>query len=259
MTDTDRRFDRQGAEPPLTFDTRRRPRARGPAPVTLIVSVLVLALVAGAVAYMYRAGPRQAVEAPRPAAPAPRDVRAPAARSPEPGDGLTISKEDGAGPAKPSAAAPTFAPAPEQPLAPTASPTAAPPPPTEAAVARAAPRSPRAERPDTIGGLIAKADRGPSLPAHAGARKSVAGEAAGPVVLQIGALSSRQLADKVWSEAAAVSPGDMAGKGERVVAIDRDGATLYRTAITGFESRGQALALCDRLRAAGVSPKCFIP
>jgi hypothetical protein len=79
------------------------------------------------------------------------------------------------------------------------------------------------------------------------------------VVLQIGALSSRQLADKVWSEAAAVSPGDMAGKGERVVAIDRDGATLYRTAITGFESRGQALALCDRLRAAGVSPKCFIP
>jgi hypothetical protein len=259
MTDTDRRFDRQGAEPPLTFDTRRRPRARGPAPVTLIVSVLVLALVAGAVAYMYRAGPRQAVDAPRPAAPAPRDVRAPAARSPEPGDGLTISKEDGAGPAKPSAAAPTFAPAPEQPLAPTASPTAAPPPPTEAAVARPAPPSPRAERPDTIGGLIARADRGPSLPARSGARKSVAGEAAGPVVLQIGALRSRQLADKVWSEAAAVSPGDMAGKGERVVAIDRDGATLYRTAITGFESRGQALALCDRLRAAGVSPKCFIP
>jgi hypothetical protein len=263
MSDTDRRFDRQGAEPPLTFDTRRRPRARGPAPVTLIVSVLVLALVAGAVAYMYRSGPRQATVAAQPPAPASRDVRAPATpatRSPGPGDGLTISKDEPAAPARSAAAAPTFAPPPEPPLAaPVAtapSPPPPSPPPTQAAVARAAPRPPRAERPDAIGRLIARADHGPSPPVRAVPRRPGAGDAAGPVVVQIGAFSSQQLADTAWSNAAAVAPGEMAGKGKRVVAIDRDGAALYRTAITGFESRDEAVALCERLRAAGGS--CFV-
>jgi cell division septation protein DedD len=76
------------------------------------------------------------------------------------------------------------------------------------------------------------------------------------VVVQIGAFSSARLADKEWSNAAAVAPGAMAGKGKRVVAVNKDGETLYRTAITGFANRDQALALCDRLRDAG--GHCFV-
>ena len=52
------------------------------------------------------------------------------------------------------------------------------------------------------------------------------------------------------------APGVMAGKGKRVVPIAKDGGTLYRTSITGFSSRDQALALCDRLRASG--GHCFV-
>jgi cell division protein FtsN len=48
----------------------------------------------------------------------------------------------------------------------------------------------------------------------------------------------------------------MAGKGKRVVAVTKDGSTLYRTAITGFASREQAQSLCERLQAAGAS--CFV-
>jgi hypothetical protein len=74
--------------------------------------------------------------------------------------------------------------------------------------------------------------------------------------VQIGAFSSEALADKEWSKAAAVAPGVMAGKGKRVVAVTKDGATLYRTSITGFESRDEAQALCGRLQAAGAT--CFV-
>jgi hypothetical protein len=38
--------------------------------------------------------------------------------------------------------------------------------------------------------------------------------------------------------------------------VTRDGDTLYRTSITGFASRDQALALCARLKAAG--GVCFV-
>ena len=36
----------------------------------------------------------------------------------------------------------------------------------------------------------------------------------------------------------------------------KDGATLYRTAITGFASKDEANALCDKLKAAGKT--CFV-
>jgi hypothetical protein len=41
-----------------------------------------------------------------------------------------------------------------------------------------------------------------------------------------------------------------------VVPFTRDGATLYRTFITGFASRDAAQAACDRLRSGGRS--CFV-
>ena len=109
-----------------------------------------------------------------------------------------------------------------------------------------------AEKPDAIGNLIADAGKPKAAPAEAPAAKDVGGVA----VVQIGAFSSQALADKEWSKAAAVAPGAMAGKGKRVTAFEKDGATLYRTAITGFASRDQAQSLCDRLQAAGGS--CFV-
>jgi cell division protein FtsN len=100
---------------------------------------------------------------------------------------------------------------------------------------------------DPIDSLIAKADKPKTTPAKPGDA---------PVLIQIGAFSSEALADKEWSKVASIAPGPMAGKGKRVVPISKDGATLYRTSITGFASRDQAQGVCDRLVAAG--GKCFV-
>jgi hypothetical protein len=49
----------------------------------------------------------------------------------------------------------------------------------------------------------------------------------------------------------------MAGKGKHIVALNKaDGTTLYRTAITGFATRGEAQAMCAKLTAAGRA--CFV-
>jgi len=72
----------------------------------------------------------------------------------------------------------------------------------------------------------------------------------------VGAVSSTALADRTWSEAVAAAPGLAAGKGKSVEKIDRNGVTLYRTAVTGFASRAEAQAFCARLQAEGKS--CFV-
>jgi hypothetical protein len=241
--------------------------------VTLIVSVLLLVAVAGGVFYMYRSGVRGAGQAPQPLGAPLGDVRAPAppqAQTPDAAAGLTISKDDPNGPG----AAATLAPPPEAPLpepapstaapqagaAQTSSPSASasgpavlPPPPAAKAAAKSA------DKGDPIDRLIAEASKTKSTTAKAAAKdstKEAVNESGGPAVVQIGAFSSEALADKEWSKAAAVAPGAMAGRGKRVVAVTKDGATLYRTAITGFATREQAQSLCDRLQTAGAS--CFV-
>ena len=274
MSDPDRRFENQGSEPPLTMDRRRGGSAHGPAPVTLIVSVLLLLLVGGAVLYMYRGGARSANDAPEPLGAPLGDVRAPPPaeqRNPDPAAGLTISKDD----PNAATATPTLAPPPEQPLPATRAPAAAPavdskgfpsalpppPPPADAkpvlAPTHATSTGKAVEKSDAIGALIADAGKLKTVTQAKPAK--VAAEIAGPVsaaVVQIGAFSSERLADKEWSKAAAVAPGPMAGKGKRVVPVTKDGATLYRTSITGFASREQAQSLCDRLKVAGGN--CFV-
>ena len=272
MTETDRRYDRQ--EPPLTMDSRRG-RSRGPAPVTLIVSLLLLVAVVGGVFYMYRTGVRGSGDGPQPLGAPLGDVReaAPAqAQTPDPSAGLTISKDD----PNAVAGAPTLAPAPEQPLppqpphstaqvaaAPAAVATASLPPPAPPAAAVSTPQAVVApqkaqvrmeDKSDAIDRLIAKSDK-PKTDAKA-AKLETPVAASGPVFIQIGAFSSETLADKEWSKAAAVAPGDMAGKGKHEDPVDRDGAPLYRTSITGFASRDQAVALCEKLKSAGGS--CFV-
>jgi hypothetical protein len=83
-----------------------------------------------------------------------------------------------------------------------------------------------------------------------------AAKTAGVAAVQIGAFSSQALADKGWSDAAAVSPGLAAGKGKSVEKVDKDGKTLFRTQVTGFSSRAAATAFCDKLKAAGKA--CFV-
>jgi hypothetical protein len=222
-------------------------------------------VVAGGVFYMYRAGARGPGQAPQPLGAPLGDVRAPAppqAQTPDAAAGLTISKDDPNAPA----AAPTLAPPPEEPLPETPPPAAAKPTVVASAAAPASPSAAKsvdktADKGDPIDRLIAEATK----PKTAAAPKTAVKDAASttpsadegvPAVVQIGAFSSQSLADKEWSKAAAVAPAAMAGKGKRVVEVTKDGETLYRTAITGFASRDQAQALCDRLQAAGGS--CFV-
>lgn len=80
--------------------------------------------------------------------------------------------------------------------------------------------------------------------------------ASGGASVQIGAFSSQALADKGWNDAVKVAPGAAAGKGKKVEAVDKNGATLYRTTVTGFASRDAATAFCNQLKAAGKS--CFV-
>ena len=297
MSDPDYRFDRQGGEPPLTMDDHRQRRPRGPAPVTLIVSLLLLLGVGGGVLYMYRSGVKSADTAARPLGTPLGAVRAPAQ---DPGPGLSNPKDDpGAGVSVPTLAAPPEEPLPSAPAAvaapvpptsaapPPSAPSAVPnlpaagaavvppppPPPSDAASTAPLHRPPvRPDaRPQSIDQLLARPDgatAGRMEKAKSDGSKSdrtrpdkTNGEPAargpvGAVLIQIGAFSSQRLADEEWSKAAAIAPGVMAGKGKRVVPVVKDGNTLYRTSITGFMSRVQATALCDRLKAAG--GRCFV-
>ena len=47
-----------------------------------------------------------------------------------------------------------------------------------------------------------------------------------------------------------------AGKGKSVERVDKDGKTLFRTQVTGFGSRADATAFCEKLKAAGKA--CFV-
>ena len=88
------------------------------------------------------------------------------------------------------------------------------------------------------------------------AAKDTVAKDTGVAAVQIGAFSSRALADTGWNEAAAVAPGAAAGKGKNVEKIDKDGRTLFRTQLTGFASRADATAFCNKLKAAGKA--CFV-
>jgi hypothetical protein len=284
--------DQNPPERPLAFDGYAAQARRGPAPVTLVLSLLLLAGVGGGVVYLYRAGARAPDGPPAPVGVPIRDVRVaapPQQAQPDPASGLTIYKDD----PNAAAAAPTFAPAPEQPAAR----PGAPPPVTTVATATSAgpvvagmagsaappvvvvPPAAKPTKPASIDSLLAETPPAtvvkhaeatpPAKIKHADATSPVivkTADAAPPVtdkhatststgsfVVQIGAFSSQSLADKGWSSAAGMAPG----KGKRVAQVTKsDGTTLYRAAITGFDSREEAQAVCAKLTAAGRA--CFV-
>ncbi len=247
--------------------------------MTLILSAVVLATLVVAVLLIYRGGVRGPNEPPRtvgePVAQMKAAPPADAAQPADPASGLQIYKSET------PEASPTFAAKPEEPLArPAAPPPTAPvqtatlqpakPAPTGpsapvSAAPTAKPAAQAAIKPaPSIEGLATAAvsprAATPAAPKPVATKPAAApaatASAGGPASVQIGALSSTALADKAWSDAARIAPGMAAGKGKRVEAIDKNGTTLYRTAVTGFASRAEAKAFCDALSAAGKS--CFV-
>jgi hypothetical protein len=280
MSDPHRGAYTPPTDAPLSFDARQPVRGSRPLPMTLIISAVVLATLVVAVLMIYRGGVRGPNEPPRTVGEPVAQVKtAPPANTTQPADpaaGLQIYKNET------PEASPTFAAQPETPLAR----PVAPPPTTPVQTATLAPAKPAptgpgapvsatpaakppAARPaagqPTIEGLATAAVS--PRPAPPVAKPAVvatkpaavpvtAASAGGPASVQIGALSSTTLADKAWSDAARIAPGLAAGKGKKVEAIDKNGVTLYRTAVTGFSSRADAKAFCDALSAAGKS--CFV-
>jgi hypothetical protein len=287
MSDHERGAYTPPTDSPLSFDARQPVRGSQPIPFTLIISILVLAALAAAIFVFYRSGVRQAGQPPHTVGEPVGDIKAPPpleAQPQDPAAGLQIYKED-----QPAAGQPQFTAPPEQPQpraappvqvvqppvgAPTVPVTSGPalrpaltPPPAPAASApkpvAAAPVSPPKATAPTIDSLVAKANATPApkpapvakAPAAA-PPKPAATASSGGAVVQIGAVSSTALADKAWTDAVAAAPGLGAGKGKSVEKIDKNGATLYRTAVTGFASRDAAAAFCAKLKAAGKS--CFV-
>ena len=88
------------------------------------------------------------------------------------------------------------------------------------------------------------------------APKAVSTIASGDARVQIGAFSSAALADKGFSDVAALLPEAMGGKSKHVEAVDKAGQRLYRTSVSGFADRTSAAAFCDSLKAKGKI--CFV-
>jgi hypothetical protein len=289
MTNPDRGAYTPPTDQPLAFDARQPVRGRGPAPMMLFASALVLLVLVAAIAVFYRSGVDHGPAAP-PVVGTPVGAikgAAPAEAQPsEPAEGLQIYQQ-AEGQAAP--AAPNFTPPPEQPQVRAAAPVAATPAPKAApaagpvvalpmapalkptvsatapevkapapAAAKPAP-APVVTKPAAAPPAAAKPPVAKAPAAQPAAAKSVEPKPAvtsGAASVQIGAFSSQALADKGWDDAAKIAPGAAAGKGKKVEAVAKGGSTLYRTTVTGFSSRAAATAFCDQLKAAGKS--CFV-
>lgn len=237
------------SDAPLSFDPRQPVRGARPIPFTLILSAVVLAVLVAAIFMFYQSGVRQAGEAP-PTVGQPltaiKEPAPPGAQPKDPAAGLQIYQADAG---EPMDTAPTFAPPPERPQ---------PRPSTPVVVAQAPPAKP-APQPAQIEPTLPAAppaEKAPPPPEKKAAAPEPKAAAGGGFAVQIGAVSSTALADRAWNEAVAAAPGLAAGKGKSVERIERDGGALYRTAVTGFASRADAQAFCERLKAAGKA--CFV-
>ncbi len=262
------------ADAPLSFDPREPVRGARPIPFTLILSVLVLAALVAAIFVFYQSGVRQAGQAPQAVGAPVAGIKsaAPAEAQPQdPAAGLQIYRSDEAAPLE--TVAPNFTPPPEEP-APRPMPTpkvvvtqappvqpAAPPPAAaiKPALSAVTPTQTVSPAPAPAQKVAQAAPAAPK-PAPAPVKKEEPAPAAKPssggAVVQIGAVSSTALADKAWKDAVAAAPGLGAGKGKSVEKIEKNGGTLYRTAVTGFSSKADAQAFCAKLQAAGKS--CFV-
>lgn len=235
--DDDLPFHRPGG-----YDARRAPARKAP-PITLLVSAGVLLLLIIAVIAFYRSGVRASNDAPPAVGTPVGDLKAEAPIDAQPIDpeaGVTVY--DGA---EDPNAAPTFTPPPEAVLprpAPAPVDAGALPPARPAAPAPTTP-APAAPRPATP----APATKAPAVTPPAAAPSSTGGSSA----VQIGAFSSREIADREYAAVAARFPAFASGRTKRVEQVTAsNGSTVFRTTVNGF-SREDARAFCDALKAAG--------
>lgn len=272
MSDPHRGAYTPNSDEPLSFDARQPVRGGGRAPVTLLLSFAILVVLVAGIFFVYRGGVRGADDAPQPVGTPVASIKdsVPAQQDKaDPASGLQIYKSEA------DDGAPTFAPPPETPqarpttpvqiavappvtapAAQTPAPTAQPsPPPLPVVVAKAPTATPASSAP--IATVRTPTPAAPAVPAvrTAAPTQTAATSGAGSAV-QIGAFSSQALADSGFVEASRIAPGLAAGKGKSVQAIQVNGQTLYRTAVTGFDSRASATAFCSALKAAGKS--CFV-
>lgn len=274
MSDQDRGAYTPPTEPPLAFDARQPVRGGRPAPLTLIISTLVLVALGVAIVMFYRSGVRQAGEPPRAIGTPVGELKsaAPADAQPvDPAAGLEIYRAEGEGetatPAQPQFSPPPETPQPRQPVVATPPPQAAPTTPvasgpTAAGLkpAQPAPATPAPKAATPAPAPPPKAAPAPApkttpvVPAPKAASTPAPIGATGGSSVQIGAFSSQALADSNWASAVRLPGG--AGKGKRVEQVQKDGATLFRTTVTGFGSRADAVAFCSALQASGKS--CFV-
>lgn len=269
MSDSDRGAYAPPTDAPLSFDARQPVRGGGPAPLMLILSALVLIALVVAIVLFYRSGVREAGQPPRTVGVPIGEMKvAPPveAQPTDPAAGLQIyqSKEEGI-PTNPNFTAPPEEPQARAPVTVLAPPKPAPTTPVGPVVALPAAPAPGALKPAVAPPPVGKtapaapvvAKAAPPLPKAApAATPAPKAGATGAAAVQIGAFSSQALADKGWNDAARIAPGGAAGKGKRVEAIQKNGATLYRTTVTGFASRDAASTFCNQLKAAGKS--CFV-
>jgi hypothetical protein len=259
MSDPHRGAYTPPTDAPLSFDARQPVRGARPLPMTLIISAVVLVTLVVGVALVYRGGIRDP-NAPPPAVGAQvTEMKTPPPANSQPQDpaaGLQIYHNEDAQPSATFAAPPeTPQPRPAVPLPTAPVQTAALPPAKPAAAPTIESLATDAVAPKPAPKPVQVAATTPAPKPVAAAPKPVA-TATGPASVQIGALSSPALADKAWTDAVRLAPGLAAGKGKKVEAIDKNGATLYRTSVTGFPNREAAKAFCEAIAASGKS--CFV-
>lgn len=266
MSDPHRGAYTPPTDAPLSFDARQPVRGARPLPMTLIISAVVLVTLVVAVVMIYRGGVRGPNEPPQTVGTEVAQMKTPPAEGSQPKDpasGLQIYHNEDP---QPSA---TFAAPPETPQARPVAPTAAAPvetaslpaakpaapAPTIESLATAAATAKPAPKPVQVAQTAAPKPvaAAPTTPTTAPKPATVS---TGPASVQIGALSSPALADKAWTDAVRLAPGLAAGKGKKVETVEKNGATLYRTSVTGFATREAAKAFCEAIAASGKS--CFV-
>ncbi|MCK5910316.1 MAG: SPOR domain-containing protein [Caulobacter sp.] len=260
MSDPHRGAYTPPTDAPLSFDARQPVRGARPLPMTLIISAVVLVTLVVGVALVYRGGIRDPNAPPPAVGTQVAEMKAPPPANSQPQDpaaGLQIYHSEDAQPSATFAAPPeTPQPRPAVPLPTAPVQTAALPPAKPAAAAptiESLATDAVAPKPAPKPVQVAAATPAPKPVAAA---PKPAATATGPASVQIGALSSPALADKAWTDAVRLAPGLAAGKGKKVEAIDKNGATLYRTSVTGFPNREAAKAFCEAISASGKS--CFV-